>query len=174
LKVRVVIIAAVSADGFISAGTGVPWDLPADRTHFRRLTEGQWLFLGRRTFDEMTGWFREHRPLVLTKRPLPEPWADAGVASVEEAIKRVAEADGESLWICGGASAYEAAMPEADELVLTEVKACLGAGVAFPEIVKADWQVVRREARAGAGETDFEWVWYERVRKAGSAQSSLV
>ena len=94
MKVRVIIIAAVSADGFISRGTGVPWDLPEDRAHFRRLTAGRWLLLGRRTFEEMTGWFREHRPLVMTRRALPSPWEAAGVAGVEEAMRRVEEGGG--------------------------------------------------------------------------------
>jgi len=80
VSTRTIIIAAVSADGFISRGTGVPWDLPEDRQHFRRLTQGQWLFLGRRTFEEMLGWFKDHHPVVLTRRPLLPPWGKVGAA----------------------------------------------------------------------------------------------
>ena len=164
MKVRVVIIAAVSADGFISRGTGVPWDLPEDRAHFRRLTAGRWLLLGRRTFEEMTGWFREHRPLVMTRRALPSPWEGAGVASVEEAVRWVAEGGGDELWVCGGAAVYEAAMGYADELILTEVKERLGGGVAFPVVEEGEWEETRREV--GGGENPgYDWVWYERVRK---------
>jgi dihydrofolate reductase len=169
----VIIIAAVSADGFISQGTGVPWDLPEDRQHFRTLTQGQWLLLGRRTFEEMLGWFRDHHPLVLTRRPLPAPWEMAGVECLEAALAKMKAGGGRSLWICGGAAAYAMAMPQADELILTVVAEELGDGVAFPVVDESEWQMVRQEVptagSSGPGPT-FEWRWYERVRKAGGAR----
>jgi dihydrofolate reductase len=163
--VRVILIAAVSADGKISKGTGVPWELPLDREHFRRLTQGQWLLLGRRTFEEMRGWFRDHRPLVLTHRALSAPWDGAGVATVDEAIRRVEQGGGSELWVCGGGAAYAAALPVATEVILTEVEGTLGEGVAFPDLDAACWREVRRERVAinGPGQARFEWVWRKRV-----------
>ncbi len=160
---RVILIAAVSEDGFISAGTGVPWDLPRDREHFRSLTAGKCLLLGRRTFDEMRGWFRDHRPLVLTRRALPEPWQDAAVASVEEAAQRAGDGDGE-LWVCGGASVYAAALPLADELILTRVHERLGGGVPFPAINPAEWRETQRKTPPADSvpRPAFEWVWMRR------------
>ena len=81
--------------------------------------------------------------------------------ALEEAMRRVEEGGGDELWVCGGAAVYEAAMGYADELILTEVKAHLGGGVAFPMIEEGEWEVTRREV----GEPGYEWVWYERVRK---------
>ncbi len=163
-RLRVILIAAVSADGFISTGSGVPWDLPADRAHFRRLTAGKWLLLGRRTFEEMRGWFRDdHHPLVLTRRPLPAPWQNAGVNSVEDAVKRAEAAAAQELWVCGGASAYAEAMPRADELVLTRVADQLGHGAAFPPINPAQWREVRREQPPSGGPGPAcDWVWMQR------------
>ena len=168
-----ILIAAVSEDGFISTGSGVPWDLPEDREHFRRLTRGQWLLLGRRTFDEMRGWLhRDHHPLVLTSRPLPAPWECAGIAGVEEAIARAGAGGAGELWVCGGASVYERAMPVADELILTEVRDRLGGGVRFPKIDPDEWIVTRREPGGGGTGPAFAWVWYRRrsVNGAGVAQ----
>ncbi len=161
---RVILIAAVSADGFISTGTGVPWDLPADREHFRRLTAGKWLLLGRRTFEEMLGWFRDHHPLVLTRRPLPEPWRHAGVTSAAEAVDRTTAAGVPELWVCGGAAAYAEAMPLATELVLTRVANKLGKGAPFPFIDPAQWQETRRTqpSEIPKGSPVFEWVWLHR------------
>jgi len=161
---RVILIAAVSADGFISRGKGVPWDLPADREHFRRLTAGKWLLLGRRTFDEMVGWFRDHQPLVLTGRPLPAPWSAAGVKSVEEAVMRVNAAGVEELWVCGGGSVYAAALPWATEVILTRVHQDLGSGVAFPALEQAVWRVTRTESGGrNADGLAWDWIWYERA-----------
>jgi dihydrofolate reductase len=170
---RVILIAAVSADGFISRGGGVPWELASDRAHFRRLTAGKTLLLGRRTFDEMLGWFRDHAPLVLTGRVLPEPWEGAGVSSVAEALARTEGAGASELWVCGGGSVYGAALPVATDLILTEVHESLGGGVAFPEVDPAAWRVVRREA--GSCEEvglSWDWVWYERLEDSAVAKIS--
>ena len=135
MRARVTLIAAVSKDGFISRGKGVPWNLPEDRAHFRALTAGQWLLMGRTTYEEMRGWFTpSHHPLVLTRdEALPER-----VPSVQAAIAR---ATGE-LFVCGGGQCYAAAMPHADRLVLTVVDEVLHAGVAFPAVDAAHWQRV--------------------------------
>lgn len=163
MRPRVILIAAVSVDGFISRDQGVPWDLPEDREHFRRLTEGKWLLLGRRTFDEMQGWFRDHHPLVLTRRPLPEPWGDASVTSVEAAIKRVAEAGESELWVCGGGAAYAEALSVATQVILTRVNENLGGGVAFPKMADDEWRVVKKESGGGqSGQVALKFVWYER------------
>jgi dihydrofolate reductase len=163
MKLKVILIAAVSADGFISREQGVPWDLAADRAHFRRLTAGKCLLLGRRTFDEMLGWFRDHKPLVLTRRPLAAPWEGASVASAQAAVER-ATAEGEAeLWVCGGASVYAAALPLASEVILTRVAQDLGAGVAFPKLEEVDWHCVRVEAGYDEAQgLNWEWQWYER------------
>ena len=161
---RVILIAAVSADGFISRGSGVPWDLPEDRAHFRRLTAGQWLLLGRRTFDEMLGWFRDHHPLVLTRRPLPSPWQDVAVTSVTEAVERANRSGARELWVCGGASAYAEALPLADELVLTRVDDLLGNGTPFPQIDPAQWQVIQKKSPASLSHAPaYEWAWLRRA-----------
>ncbi len=173
MGLRVILIAAVSADGFISAGQGVPWSLAADRAHFRRLTAGKTLLLGRRTFDEMQGWFRDHAPLVLTGRVLPARWEGAGVSSVAEALARTEEAGASELWVCGGGSVYAAALPVATELILTEVHESLGGGVAFPEVAPVTWRVVRREAgRCEQAGLSWDWVWYERSEDSAVAKVS--
>jgi dihydrofolate reductase len=135
------LIAMVSADGFISRGSGVPWDLPGDREHFRVATRGKWLLLGRRTFEEMTGWFRDHEPLVLTRRPLPPPWNGREVGSAAEAARRAGENGARELWVCGGTAVYDEAMPLAHELVLTMVDDSLGDGAPFPAVSLRHWRL---------------------------------
>ncbi|MCB1224697.1 MAG: dihydrofolate reductase [Verrucomicrobiales bacterium] len=138
-------VAMVSRDGFISTGRGVPWDLPVDRAHFRAVTAGKALLVGRRTFEEMQGWFQPgHWPLVLTRRPLGAAVGEA-VSGVEEARDRVAQRGGGELWVIGGAAAYAAAMPQMQVMWLTRVEAELGEGVRFPGWVQADWRRVRSE-----------------------------
>ena len=135
------LIAAVSEDGFISSGKGVPWHLPADITHFRKHTTGKWLLLGRRTFDEMRGWFRPgHKPLILSRDEAFKPEIGQRVSSVEEALSLV---DGE-LMVCGGGQVYHAAMPHSSRLMVTRVHTKLGSGVPFPTIDETYWQEIHQ------------------------------
>jgi dihydrofolate reductase len=139
------LIAVISADGCISTGTGVPWRLPRDQEHFRAATRGQWLLLGRRTYEEMLGWFKDHRPLVLTRNAAYLPPVGQPVASVQEALRLAAEGGVAELFVCGGGDTYAAAMPYADRLLLTHVDAELGGGVPFPEVDPAVWQMTEHE-----------------------------
>lgn len=139
------LVAAVSRDGYISTGRGVPWDLPRDRAHFRRLTAGQWLLLGRRTYEEMLGWFHHHHPLVLSHAADYQPPVGERVRTVEEALARAARGGAREVFVCGGSGAYSAALPLADRLVLTEVDILLGGGVSFPVILPEQWQLTDRE-----------------------------
>ena len=156
------LIAAISADGFISRGQGVPWTLPADVAHFRAYTAGKWLLLGRRTYEEMLGWFRDHKPLVLSRDQDLVPAVGKRVGSVEEALQQTAT---DELVVCGGAQAYSLAMPLADRLVLTQVQTQLGDGIPFPAIDWSDWTEVRRKPHAADAQHAhaFEIITWERL-----------
>lgn len=164
-RVRVILIAAVSEDGFISRETGVPWDLPEDRRHFRVMTAGKCLLLGRRTYEEMLGWFKDHQPLVLTNRELASGPGIA-VGDLNEAVQTAERLGFTELWVCGGASVYALAEPKADELVLTMVAQRLGGGVAFPQINVTKWGIVKREkpSENTLEEPKFEWLWFFKCK----------
>lgn len=163
---RLTLIAVVSADGFISAGEGVPWSLPKDKENFRTYTRNKWLLLGRKTFEEMKGWFSGHHPLVLSHDAKFAPFLGERVGNIHEALKLAAAAHQAELVVCGGAGAYAAAMPEADRLVITHVDHLLGGGVPFPAFSQQDWEPVTREAhvRDDFHEYNFAIVTYQRVK----------
>ncbi len=160
------LIAAVSADGFISTGTGVPWHLPRDIEHFRRTTRGQWLLIGRSTYEEMLGWFENHRPLVLTRDAAFTPPIGQTVASVAEALLVAGEGGAAELFVCGGGGAYAAAMPWADRLILTHVDSTLGSGVPFPPVNPSEWRMTsRQDFPADADHAHaHQFAAYERLR----------
>jgi dihydrofolate reductase len=148
--VVVTLIALVSQDGFISRGAGVPFQLPEDKQHFRNYTSGKWLLLGRRTYEEMIGWFRDHTPLVLNRDPSFQPAIGRRVASVEEAINLAKEEGQPELVVCGGGETYASAIAHAEKLVITRVESSLGDGVVFPSFEQdASWQLESRRTHAG-------------------------
>lgn len=166
---RLTLIAMVSADGFISTGQGVPWDLPRDKTHFRRTTAGQWLLIGRRTYEEMIGWFSDHHPLVLTRDKSFTPAVGVSVSSVQEALETVGSAGVQEVFVCGGGGAYAAAMPLANRLILTQVEASLGSGVPFPEVPSEVWRIVDHQAFPSDADHlhALSFTTYERQDEAG-------
>ncbi|MBL9142903.1 MAG: dihydrofolate reductase [Verrucomicrobiaceae bacterium] len=134
------LIAAVSDDGFISTGKGVPWDLPDDRAHFRQYTAGGFLLVGRTTYQEMIGWFTDHRPIILSRDHAfrPEP-GHHRVPTVPLALLYAQQEKAQELIVCGGAQTYAAAMPLANKLIVTRVHDRLGEGIAFPPIDPQRW-----------------------------------
>lgn len=166
MSATLTLIAAISADGFISKGQGVPWDLPADRAHFRGCTQNKWLLLGRRTYEEMLGWFEDgHHALVLTRNPKFEVLHGGAVSSVPEAL-RLAQGQRE-LVCCGGAEVYAAALPHAHRLVITQVHQILGGGLAFPVISPREWEPVSRRSHGVDDDHafSFEIVTYQRIQR---------
>lgn len=167
---KVTLVAAVSEDGFISRGTGVPWNLPDDIAHFRERTAGRWLLIGRRTWSEMLGWFIDHRPLVLSHDPGFHPQTGQRVSSVSEALHLATAAGVDELVVVGGGMVFAAALPHADVLDLTLVHTKLGQGVPFPAIDPAEWRQVTKkphpaDARHGVAFAFTEW---HRVPAKGS------
>ncbi len=165
-KLRITLIAVVSDDGFISAGTGVPWDLPADRAHFRARTAGRWLLLGHRTYSEMTGWFRDHHPLVLSNDPHFHPPMGQRVATIEEAIQQTRAAGVDELMVVGGRKAFDAAMPYATHLDLTRVNTKLGSGVPFPPMDESEWTLILQMDHPADDRHAFAFTFTEWKRAA--------
>jgi dihydrofolate reductase len=110
---------AQSPDGVIGADGDIPWDLPEDRRLFKALTTGGTVVMGRRTWDSLPPRFRPlpgRRNVVLSRTLDSVEGADV-VRSVDEVLGAQDE-----LWVIGGAGVYEAFLPHADEVVITEVE----------------------------------------------------
>lgn len=158
------LIAAVSRDGFISRGRGVPWDLPADRRHFRAHTAGKWLLVGRITYEEMRGWFRGHTPVVLTHDRGYLPPGGHAVASAEDAVRLARDAGQAELMVIGGGQVFAAAMPMGHRLLITWVDDELGAGVRFPGIDSSQWELIADDIPVGRGDDEpgYRFTTYRR------------
>jgi dihydrofolate reductase len=145
-------IAAVAENGVIGrADGGLPWHLPAEAASFRHCCEGQWLLMGHRTYQEMTGWFQPgHRVLVLTRQPSGSRRQDtaaaavsraeapvAYVASVAEAITQAESGGASELVVLGGGQTYAAALPYATQLRLSRIPLNAEGSVTFPRIPEA-------------------------------------
>ena len=114
----ITLVVARADNGVIGAGGALPWRLPADLRHFKALTSGAPMIMGRKTFESLPGLLPGRRHIVLTRDP---DWQAEGAEvahSVEEAL---ALAGGERVSVIGGAEIYALFMPIADVIHLTEV-----------------------------------------------------
>jgi dihydrofolate reductase len=151
------LIAAVSEDGFIAKEEGgIPWKLPRDVGHFRDYVDGKYMLLGRRTYEEMKGWFTTQKPMVLTRdeklfegQDAPPPWI---VSSVEEAISL---AEGE-LVVCGGGEVFALALPLVDVCMVTRVATKLGKGIKFPGLPEAEWKILETKFYPADSQNELE------------------
>jgi dihydrofolate reductase len=157
---RVVLVAAVAANGVIGRDGGIPWHLPEDLRHFKETTRGHTLLMGRRTYESIGRPLPHRTTVVVTRDP---GWSADGVLvapSVEDAIELARDLPGDVM-VVGGSAVYEAAMPHATHQVLTEVHQSPAGDTyypGYPDIDRSTWRETRREDR-----DQFSRVWWERA-----------
>jgi dihydrofolate reductase len=156
LDQRVVMVAAVAENGVIGLGGDIPWSIPEDLKHFRAVTRGNTVVMGRRTFDSIGHPLPYRTNVVVTRDP---QWKYDGVfaaGSVDEAIELAKDFDGDVM-IIGGAQIYAAAMSRADAQILTEVRLSPEGDTLYPDFDRNAWQETKRESHEG-----YDFVWWER------------
>ena len=159
------IIAAVADNGVIGRDGGLPWHLPADLKHFKKLTTGHHMVMGRRTWDSIGCRPLPGRPTIVVSRDPAFVAEGARVArSVDQALELAAGAD--EVFIAGGQAIYREALPVADRVYLTRVHARFEGDTFFPGFDASGWRVVVEE-RHEADEKNphaHTFLVYERVR----------
>ncbi len=137
------LVAAVADNGVIGRDGGLPWKLPADLAHFRRLTLGHTVIMGRRTFEELGTGLDGRRNLVVTRTPgYAAPGAET-VGSLDAALAMAA--DEPEVFVIGGGEIYREALPIADRMYLTHVHATVEGDTRFPDFDAVGWKVVDEE-----------------------------
>lgn len=121
---------AQSANGVIGRDGSLPWHLPEDLKHFKELTAGAAVVMGRRTWESLPPRFRPlpgRRNLVLSSAP------QDGVETFADLPSALAAVPGD-LWVIGGAAVYRAALPFADRIVVTELRESFEGDTHAPEV----------------------------------------
>jgi dihydrofolate reductase len=142
------IIVAAAENGVIGRQGQLPWQLPADLQHFKSLTLGHPIVMGRRTFESIGRALPGRTNIVVTGQPAwPAPAGVLVAHSLPEALALAAQQPGgEEVCVIGGGEIYRQALPAADVVHLTEVHTTVADGDAFfPTLMPAAW---REETRA--------------------------
>jgi dihydrofolate reductase len=162
---RLVVIAALARNRAIGRDNALLWHLPEDMKHFREATTGHPVIMGRRTWESLPERFRPlpgRRNLVVTRQA---QWQAAGAGragSLEDALAQLAGVP--LAFVIGGAELYAAALPLADELLLTEIDQDFDGDCHFPPLPPGFTEVSRASHRAAApNDFGFAFVTYRRA-----------
>ena len=145
---EIVFVLARATNGIIGQDGHLPWRLPADLRHFKTMTQGKPMIMGRKTFDSFPALLPGRRHIVLTRDP---EWQEEGAEvahSVEEAL-RLANAPHVS--VIGGAEIYRLFLPRADRIELTEVHLDAEGDARIDDFGPA-WREIRREDHPAEGD----------------------
>ena len=162
---KIALIYARARNGVIGKDNGMPWRLPEDLAHFKRMTMGCPVIMGRKTWDSLPPKFRPlpgRRNIVITRQP---DWAAEGAiraSSLQDALALCGDVP--QAWVTGGAEIFRQALPIAHTAVVTEIDADFEGDAFVPEL-RAPWTQVTREPHVSAGGVPYSFVTYENVQQ---------
>ena len=154
------LVLARADNGVIGKDGDLPWRLPADLRHFKAITAGHPMLMGRKTFDSLPGLLPGRRHIVLTR---DRAWRAEGAEVAHDVEAAIALAKSPTLMVIGGAEIYRLVLPIADRIELTEVHldAEGDASIAYPDA--AEWrETARADHPAAAGRPGYSFVTFAR------------
>ena len=154
----VVLVAAVAANGVIGDRGSIPWHIPGEQAHFKAVTLGHTLVMGRATYDSIGRPLPGRTTVVLTRDP---GWHAEGVLVASSFGQALRLADGlpGDVMVVGGAQVYAEALPVADRQVITRVHLEPEGDTCYPAYDPAEWDETRREQH---GTHDVVWLTRRR------------
>ena len=141
VKPRLTLVVAVAENGIIGRDGTLPWRLPEDLKHFRRLTLGNTVLMGRKTFESLGKPLEGRANWVLSRDPA---FAPAGARVFRDLATALKEQPQGELLVIGGAELYRQALPLAGRLELTQVHAQVEGDTRFPHYDAAQWRETAR------------------------------
>jgi len=165
----IVLVAAVSENGVIGRGNALPWRLKSDMAHFRAVTMGKPVIMGRKTYLSIGKPLAGRTTIVVSR---DRTFAVPGIVVAPSLEAALAAARGDALRrgtdtiiVAGGAEIYAQAMPLAARLFLTYIHRAVDGDTHFPPIDRRIWQETARNEHAAAAGDDaaFAFVTYARA-----------
>jgi dihydrofolate reductase len=163
--VIVSIIVAIDDRGGIGKANRLPWRLGGDMKRFKELTTGHHLIVGRKTFESIGRLLPGRQMVIVTRDDNYRPEGCLTSGSVREAIDLAAKRGEDEVFIGGGYGVYEEALPLADRIYLTRVKAAVDADTFFPEIDATEWAEAPIEMHQADERNDYAFSFSTLQRK---------
>jgi len=144
---QLTIIVATDRQGGIGIDNTLPWKLPEDLAHFKRMTTGHPIIMGRKTFDSIGRPLPNRRNIVITRNA---EWQHDGVEAATSVEAALALLDGAEGFVIGGAEIYRQSLALTSRLIITEIGQTYDCDAFFPAIAREEWQETAREPHVSA------------------------
>ena len=143
---KISMIAAMAHDRVIGLDNQMPWHLPADLAHFKRVTLGKPVLMGRKTFESIGRPLPGRRNLVISRNPGFKAPGIEVFSSIDEVLATLSEAEApDELMVIGGGHLYGQLLPRADSLYLTRIDLAVAGDTRFPAFEEDEWHCVERD-----------------------------
>ena len=160
-ETEIIFIAAMAKNRTIGLDNTLPWRLKADLAHFKRMTTGHPILMGRKTWESLGRPLPGRRNLVVTRNP---HYAAEGAEVFTHPQEAIAAVDASTVFVIGGAELYTQMLGQADRLVLTEINAEVVGDAHFPRFSKEDFVETSREKHPADDDNEFAYDFVEYRR----------
>lgn len=162
-KMQLALIAAMARNRVIGQNNALIWHLPEDLKHFKNTTSGHHIIMGRKTYDSIGRPLPNRVNIVVSRNADLHIPGVMVVNSLEAAIQKAA-ADAQP-FVVGGAQLYEAALPYATDLYLTQIDHDFEGDAFFPEFPESEWQLVARtdHHKEGPDGFNYSFLHFQRI-----------
>jgi dihydrofolate reductase len=159
------IVVAADEHNVIGDGKTLLWKLPADLAHFRRITEGHTVIMGRKTYESIGRPLPNRQNIIVTRRKNFAPKGCEIVSSINKAINLVSRTEGNEAFVIGGGEIYRQVLPIVHTIYFTRVHGTFKGDVTFPILVEEEWKEVSREEHPADTKNSYAYTFlvYERA-----------
>lgn len=155
---KISIVVAQDQEGGIGKDNQLPWHLSADLKHFKNITTGHHMLMGRKTYESIGKPLPNRVSIVLTRNKTIEfPEGVIKVSSVEEGIEVAKQAGEEELFMVGGGQLYKTSLEMVDTIHLTKVETRVEADTFFPILKEEEWEELKKESFEAKEKNKFNY-----------------
>ena len=159
---KISLIVAVDSGNGIGRDNQLPWHLPADLKHFKNITTGHPVIMGRKTFESIGKALPKRRNIVISRsvqEPLP------GISFFRSLEEAFADCENEAeVFVIGGAQIFKECMDQADYIYLTRIHHEFQADTFFPELSEKDWKEISREDHNPDEQNKYAYTFLKYIR----------
>lgn len=153
-----ILVAAIANNGVIGRGDALPWRLSSDLKRFKRLTMGQCLLMGRKTYESIGRPLPGRQTIILSRQGIEQDAPDLSVASSLQSVESQVQS-GRQVMVVGGADVYRSALPYCSQMWITRVMAEPDGDTCFPSMDWSQWQLLSSEPLPAGPADDWPTVF---------------
>src|SRR5262249_43978628 len=150
-------IVAMSENRVIGDNNQLPWHLPADLKHFKTLTSGHPILMGRKTYESIGRPLPNRTNIIITRNHAFQAPGCIVIKSIDEAIESAMSKGSDEIFIIGGAEVYKQLMPNIERIYLTIVHEIFEGDAFFPELNPSEWVEKEKVMHDADADNDYAY-----------------